>query len=58
MCVLETIWETIEWNRTKKNKYIMKGMIKWKILWDLRKLFKYQPTQWLRNNQNCFSETK
>jgi len=25
MCVLETIWKTIEWNRTKKNKCIIKG---------------------------------
>jgi len=23
ICVLETIWETIEWNRIKKNKYII-----------------------------------
>jgi len=33
-------------------------MIKWKILWDLRKFFKYDQTQWLRNNENCFSEKK
>jgi len=32
MCVIKTTWETIEWNRTKENKYIIKGMIKWKIL--------------------------
>jgi len=32
MCVLETIWETIEWNHTKENNYIIKDMIKWKIL--------------------------
>jgi len=31
MCVLETIWETIERNHTKKNKCIIKGMIRWKI---------------------------
>ena len=31
MCVLETIWETFEINRTKKNKCIIKGMIRWKI---------------------------
>ena len=31
MWVLWTIWETIERNRTKENKYIIKGMIKWKI---------------------------
>jgi len=31
MCVLETIWETIERNRIKKNKCIIKGMIRWKI---------------------------
>jgi len=31
MCVLKTTWETIEKNRTKKNKCIIKGMIKWKI---------------------------
>jgi len=31
MCVLETNWETIEWNHTKKNKCIIKGMIRWKI---------------------------
>jgi len=31
MCVLETIWETIEWNCTKENKCIIKGMIRWKI---------------------------
>jgi len=32
MCVLETIWETIEWNYIKESKYIIKGMIKWRIL--------------------------
>jgi len=32
MCVLETIWETTKWNCTKKNKYITKDMIRWKIL--------------------------
>jgi len=31
MCVLETIWETIEWSDPKENKYILKGMIRWKI---------------------------
>jgi len=34
MCVLlETIWETIEWNRTKEYKCLIKGMgmVKWKI---------------------------
>jgi len=31
MYVLEIIWETIERNRTKKNKYIIKDMIRWKI---------------------------
>jgi len=25
---------------------------------DLRKHFKYQHSQWLRNNKKCFSETK
>jgi len=32
MCVLETIWETMEWNHMKENNYIIKGMIKWRIL--------------------------
>jgi len=31
MCVLETIWETTERNRTKEIKCIIKGMIRWKI---------------------------
>jgi len=31
MCVVKTIGETIEWNRTKENKYIIKGTIRWKI---------------------------
>jgi len=31
MCILETILETIERNLTKKNKCIIKGMIRWKI---------------------------
>ena len=31
MCVLEAIWETSERNRTKKNKCIFKGMMRWKI---------------------------
>jgi len=31
MWVLGTIWETIERNYTKKNKCIIKGMIRWKI---------------------------
>jgi len=31
MCVLETIWEIIKWNCTKKNKCIIKSMIRWKI---------------------------
>jgi len=38
-CVLETIWETIEWNHTKENNYIIKGMIKWKILYRSKKKF-------------------
>jgi len=29
-----------------------------KYLRDLRKLFKYQHSQWLRNNENIFSKTK
>ena len=28
---LQTIWETIERNRTKENKCIIKDMISWKI---------------------------
>jgi len=32
MCILKTIWKTIEWNRTKKNKCITKDTIRWKIL--------------------------
>jgi len=43
MWVLWTIWETIEWNHTKENKCIIKGIIKWKNCF--------------RNNKNCFSET-
>ena len=31
MCVLETIWESTERNRTKENKCIIKDMIRWKI---------------------------
>jgi len=31
MCVLKTIWETIKWNHTEENKYIIKGMIRWKM---------------------------
>jgi len=31
MCVLEIIWETNERNCTKKNKCIIKSMIRWKI---------------------------
>ena len=29
-----------------------------KYIRDLRKLFKYQDSQWLRNNENYFNETK
>ena len=29
-----------------------------KYLTYLRKLFKYQPSGWLRDDENCFSETK
>jgi len=32
MYVSETIWESIEWNCTKKNKCIIKDTIRWKIL--------------------------
>ena len=48
MDVLKKFWKTIERNRTKKNEW-------------LKKLFKYQHiiyTQWLRDNENYFSETK
>jgi len=31
MCVLETIWETIERSLTKENKCRIKSMIRWKI---------------------------
>jgi len=39
MCVLEIIWETIERNRTKENKCIIKGIIRWKILKRFKKIF-------------------
>jgi len=39
MCVLEIIWEIIEINRTKKNKCIIKGMIRWKIPYKSKKNF-------------------
>jgi len=58
MCVLEIIWETIKWNRTNENKYIIKGMIRWRITYKSKKTFKYQHSQRLRNNKNYFSETK
>jgi len=41
MYVLEIIWETIESIAQRKNKCIIKGMIRRKYLRDLRKLFKY-----------------
>ena len=41
MCVLENIWETIEWNRKKENKCIIRNV---------RKLFKYQIIRWLKDN--------
>jgi len=58
MYVLETIWETIERNRTKKNECIIKGMIRWKIPYISKNIFSNINiyNQWLRNN--CFSETK
>jgi len=42
MCVLEIIWETIERNRTKKIKCIIKVWSDEKYLRELGKLFKYQ----------------
>ena len=47
MYVLETIWETIERNRTKKNKYIIKDMIRWKIPWTSKNTF--QTSTYIRN---------
>ena len=41
MCLINNL-ETIGRNHTNENKYIIKGMIRWKYLRDLRKLFKYQ----------------
>jgi len=45
MFVLETIWETIKWNHTKENKCM--------ILSRFEKPFKYQYSQWSRNNKSC-----
>jgi len=65
MYVLETIWGTIERNRTKENKYIIKGMIRWKIPWTSKNTF--QTSTYILNGweiivlakQKCFSnETK
>ena len=39
MFVLETIWETMEWNRTNDNKSIIKCMIRWKIALRSKKTF-------------------
>jgi len=55
MCVLETIWEIIEWNRKKKNKCIINGIIQWKIPKRSNKTFQIS-TYLIRNNENCFSE--
>jgi len=55
MCILETIWETTEWNCTKKNKCLIKGIIRWKYLRNLIKLLKYNLS---KIKENCFSETK
>jgi len=35
MCALETKWETIERDRTKKNKFIIKGYDKMKNTLDI-----------------------
>jgi len=39
MCVWEKIWKTIERNRTKENKCIIKSMIRWKIPQRSKKTF-------------------
>jgi len=39
MYVLEIIWETIERNRTKEIKCIIKDIIRWKIPWRSKKTF-------------------
>jgi len=39
MCVLETIWETMERNLTKENKCIIKSMIRSKIPYRSKKTF-------------------
>jgi len=53
MCILEIIWDTMKWNRTIELK--CKGYEDEKYLRHLRKLFKYQPSRWLRDNENCSS---
>jgi len=61
------IWETIERNRTKKNKCIIKGMIRWKISYRSNKAFKiskYILNGWeikkivLAKQKNSSNETK
>ena len=39
MCVLEIIWETIEWDCTKEIKCIIKGIIRWKISERYKRIF-------------------
>jgi len=60
MCVLETIWKTIERNHTNENKCIIKGIIRWKIPYRSKKTFQiltYILNGW-EINENCFSEIK
>jgi len=38
VCLINNL-ETIETNRTKENKYVIKGMIRWKISKRSKKIF-------------------
>jgi len=61
MCVLKKIGEIIERNRTKKNKCLIKDMIRWKISYKSKKIFQiltYILNGWEQNKKSYLNETK
>jgi len=42
ICIIDTIWYTIEQNYTKKNQFIIKDIIRWKIFCIFKTKIKYQ----------------
>jgi len=59
MCVLETIWYTIQQNCVKGNKCVIEGVMRWKVPWrSNKKISNIKLIELIIDNENCFRKIK